>query len=152
MVWVGIDNDFTGKELSGLACALTIFAGISMVSNVLFWSGKSINLRKSVPFIVLIALVLAFALISSYPPGVLFALFLGYAASGYVVWALRWKRKHDARNAATFAAPPRTDTDTDTAASTTTQTASGAAPEAPIQTRDIDTDAETDNAGAPPRS
>ncbi len=150
MVWVGIDNDFTGKELSGLACALTIFAGISMVSNVLFWSGKSINLRKSVPFIVLIALVLAFALISSYPPGVLFALFLVYAGSGYVVWALRWKRKYDARNAGAFAAPLRTDGDSDAAASTTAQTDAGTTPEAPIQTSD--TDAKSDNAGAPPRS
>ncbi|MDD3677395.1 CDP-diacylglycerol--serine O-phosphatidyltransferase [Thauera propionica] len=95
MVWVGIDNGFTGDELRGYACALTIFAGVSMVSNVLFWSGKSINLRKSVPFIVVIALVLVFALVSSYPPGILFGLFLVYAASGYVMWLLRWKRKHD---------------------------------------------------------
>ena len=93
MVWVGLDNGFTGTELQWYACVLTIFAGVSMVSNVLFWSGKDINLRKSVPFIVLIALVLAFALISSYPPGILFALFLGYAASGYIVWALRWRKR-----------------------------------------------------------
>ena len=95
MVWVGIDNGFSGNDLRFYACVLTIFAGVSMVSNVLFWSGKSINLRKSVPFIVVIALVLVFALVSSYPPGILFALFLGYAASGYVMWALRWKRRHD---------------------------------------------------------
>ena len=82
MVWVGIDNGF---------------AGVSMVSNVLFWSGKDINLRKSVPFIVLIALVLAFALISSYPPGILFALFLVYAASGYVIAVLRWHRRRQSR-------------------------------------------------------
>ncbi|MDI3491244.1 CDP-diacylglycerol--serine O-phosphatidyltransferase [Thauera propionica] len=105
MVWVGIDNGFTGDELRGYACALTIFAGVSMVSNVLFWSGKSINLRKSVPFIVVIALVLVFALVSSYPPGILFGLFLVYAASGYVMWLLRWKRKHD-RGEATPAPQP----------------------------------------------
>ena len=99
MVWVGIDNDFTGEALSGYACVLTIFAGVSMVSNVLFWSGKSINLRKSVPFIVIFALVLAFALVSSYPPGVLFALFLAYAASGYVMWVMRWKRSRNASSA-----------------------------------------------------
>jgi CDP-diacylglycerol--serine O-phosphatidyltransferase len=97
LVWVGIDNGFSGEELSGYACALTIFAGVSMVSNVLFWSGKSINLRKSVPFIVVIALVLVFALVSSYPPGILFGLFLIYAGSGYVIWALRWKRRKDKR-------------------------------------------------------
>ena len=97
MVWVGLDNDFTGAELGWLAFFLTIFAGVSMVSNVLFWSGKAINLRKSVPFIVVIALVLVFALVSSYPPGVLFALFLAYAGSGYVVWALRWHRRRQGR-------------------------------------------------------
>ncbi|MFV8823829.1 CDP-diacylglycerol--serine O-phosphatidyltransferase [Thauera sp. WH-2] len=97
MVWVGIDNGFSGDELRGYAAALTIFAGVSMVSNVLFWSGKDINLRKSVPFIVLIALVLAFALISSYPPGILFALFLVYAASGYVIAVLRWHRRRQSR-------------------------------------------------------
>ena len=97
LVWVGIDNGFSGDELSGYACVLTIFAGLSMVSNVLFWSGKSINLRKSVPFIVVLAVVLVFALISSYPPGILFGLFLAYAASGYVMWALRWKRRKDKR-------------------------------------------------------
>ncbi|HNO64486.1 MAG TPA: CDP-diacylglycerol--serine O-phosphatidyltransferase [Thauera aminoaromatica] len=106
MVWVGIDNGFAGNELRWYAAVLTIFAGVSMVSNVLFWSGKSINLRKSVPFIVLIALVLAFALISSYPPGILFGLFLAYAGSGYVVAALRWRRRrtHRAEPAAPQAA------------------------------------------------
>jgi len=101
MVWVGLDNGFAGPELQWYACGLTIFAGVSMVSNVLFWSGKDINLRKSVPFIVLIALVLAFALISSYPPGILFALFLAYAASGYVFALVRWRRRRQNRLEAT---------------------------------------------------
>jgi CDP-diacylglycerol--serine O-phosphatidyltransferase len=68
-----------------------------MVSNVFFWSGKDINLKKSVPFIVLIALVLAFALVSSYPPGVLFALFLAYAFSGYVLYGWRWMNRRRRR-------------------------------------------------------
>lgn len=93
MVWVVIDNGLTGDDVRWFAFVLTIFAGLSMVSNVLFWSGKDINLRRSVPFIVVIAVVLAFALISFYPPGVLFALFLAYAASGYLVWLWRWLRR-----------------------------------------------------------
>ena len=90
---------------------LTIFAGVSMVSNVLFWSGKDINLRKSVPFIVVIALVMAFALVSSYPPGVLFALLLVYAASGYVIYVWRFAQKRRRREAA--AAPERRDEPTE---------------------------------------
>lgn len=91
LVWVVIDHGISGYDVRWYACVLTIFAGVSMVSNVLFWSGKSINLRKSVPFIVLIALVMAFALVSSYPPGVLFGLFVTYALSGYVMYVLRWR-------------------------------------------------------------
>ncbi|MFN3985181.1 MAG: CDP-diacylglycerol--serine O-phosphatidyltransferase [Rhodocyclaceae bacterium] len=93
MVWVVIDNGLTGQDVAWFALVLTVFAGLSMVSNVLYWSGKDINLRKSVPFIVVIAVVLVFALISSYPPGVLFALFLAYAASGYVIWGWRLLRR-----------------------------------------------------------
>ncbi|NLF55189.1 MAG: CDP-diacylglycerol--serine O-phosphatidyltransferase, partial [Thauera phenolivorans] len=100
LVWVMLDNGVAGHDMRWYACVLTVFAGISMVSNVLFWSGKDINLRKSVPFIVLIALVLAFALVSSYPPGVLFALFLVYAASGYVIYVWRLLRRRKRRQEA----------------------------------------------------
>ncbi|CAL95774.1 CDP-diacylglycerol--serine O-phosphatidyltransferase [Azoarcus olearius] len=93
LVWVSIDNGVTGDDVRWYACILTIIAGVSMVSNVLFWSGKDLNLRKSVPFIVVIAPVMAFALVSSNPPVVLFALFLVYAASGYIMWAWRWSSR-----------------------------------------------------------
>jgi CDP-diacylglycerol--serine O-phosphatidyltransferase len=78
---------------------LTIFAGLTMVSNIRYWSGKDINLRKSVPFVMVAAVALGFALISSHPPGVLFALFLAYALSGYVIAAVDWlnRRKKLAR-------------------------------------------------------
>ena len=92
LVWVVIDNGVSGEDVRWFAGFLTIFAGVSMVSNVQFWSGKDINLRKSVPFIVVNALVMAIALVSSYPPGVLFGLFLAYAASGYVIFVMRWLR------------------------------------------------------------
>lgn len=104
MIWVVIDAGYTGQDVRWLALGLTTFAGLSMVSSVLFWSGKDINLRKSVPFIVVIAFVLGFALISSYPPGVLFALFLVYALSGYVLWA--WRRIRRWRTRRGRQAPP----------------------------------------------
>jgi CDP-diacylglycerol--serine O-phosphatidyltransferase len=93
LVWVLIDNGWTGQEARWYACTLTIFAGVTMVSNVRYYSGKDINLRRSVPFIVVAAFALGFALVSTYPPGVLFALFLGYALSGYVLTALSWKSR-----------------------------------------------------------
>lgn len=99
LVWVLIDNGWTGEEAAWYACILTIFAGITMVSNIRYWSGKDINLRKSVPFMVVAVIALGFAVVSSYPPGVLFALFLVYALSGYVIAFIDWlnRRKKLAR-------------------------------------------------------
>ncbi|MDD5180663.1 MAG: CDP-diacylglycerol--serine O-phosphatidyltransferase [Gallionellaceae bacterium] len=92
-VWVMLDNHFSGHELRWYAAALTVFAGLSMVSNLRFYSFKDFNMRKSVPFIVIFLLALFFILISSYPAGVLFLLFLGYALSGYVLWLLDMRKK-----------------------------------------------------------
>ncbi|MBI4756995.1 MAG: CDP-diacylglycerol--serine O-phosphatidyltransferase [Betaproteobacteria bacterium] len=96
LVWVLQDNGLGGEEMRWYACALTMFAGLTMVSNFRYYSFKDINLRRSVPFMVLIGLVMVFVLISSYPPGVLFALFLAYAVSAYVLagWHLirQWRR------------------------------------------------------------
>jgi len=99
LVWVCIDNDWTGEGTTWFACVLTIFAGITMVSNLRYYSGKDINLRKSVPFMMVVAIALSFALVSSYPSGVLFALFLLYALSGYVLGVSGWleRRKRLAR-------------------------------------------------------
>lgn len=93
LVWVLIDNAWSGFDARWYACTLTIFVGVTMVSNLRFYSGKDINLRKSVPFVIVVAVALGFALVSSYPPGVLFALFLLYALSGYVLEAFAWWRK-----------------------------------------------------------
>lgn len=91
-VWVMGDFDFTGQELRWYAAAITVFAGLSMVSNVRFNSFKDLNMRKSVPFIAIFVLALFFILISSYPPGVLFILFFGYALSGYVRCLINWRK------------------------------------------------------------
>lgn len=85
LVWVLIDNGWSGEEARWFACVATMFAGVTMVSTIRYWSGKDINLRRSVPFFAVVAIALAFALVSSYPAGVLFGLFLCYAASGYVL-------------------------------------------------------------------
>ena len=82
LVWVGIDNGFSGPDLRWAACFITIFAGLTMVSNVLYFSGKEFNLRRRVPFFAVLAIMLGFALISLDPASVLFLL---YAASGYVL-------------------------------------------------------------------
>ena len=92
-VWVMLDYGFTGDDVRWYGAALTVFAGLSMVSNLPFYSFKDFNMRKSVPFVAIFLIALSFILISSYPPGVLFALFMAYAASGYVMWIIRLRNK-----------------------------------------------------------
>ena len=93
-VWIVQDLGISGVEARWYAFGLTLFAGITMVSNIPYWSGKEIDLRRSVPFMVIPAVAVGYALVTSYPPGVLFALFLAYALSGYVMagWR-RWFRR-----------------------------------------------------------
>jgi CDP-diacylglycerol--serine O-phosphatidyltransferase len=93
------------KDLAWVAWVFTVYAGVTMVSNAPFYSFKDINLRRSVPFIFVIGVVLLFVLVSSDPPVVLFSLFVLYGLSGYVVWAWRlksgrsapWREVPDAR-------------------------------------------------------
>ena len=91
-VWVMNDYGIAGADIRWVAVALTLFAGLSMVSNIRFYSFKDFNMRKSVPFIAIFLLALFFILISSYPPGVLFLLFFGYAISGYVSWLYGFRK------------------------------------------------------------
>jgi len=84
-------------EMRWIAWTLAMFAGLTMVSNVRFYSGKDINLRKSVPFGVVVAIAIAIVMLSQVAdnlPELLFGVFLLYAGSGYVMWLVdRVRRK-----------------------------------------------------------
>jgi CDP-diacylglycerol--serine O-phosphatidyltransferase len=81
-VWVGVDNDLRGEDLAWPALILTAGAGLLMVSNILFHSFKQIDFKGKVPFFAIVAVMLAFAVILTEPPLVLFAIFLAYTVSG----------------------------------------------------------------------
>lgn len=89
LVWVMDDLRFAGTDLSWLAWIVTLYAGLTMVTNVPFYSFKDINFRKSVPFIAIFLIVLAFVAISSDPPKMVFGLFVCYGLSGYGVYFWR---------------------------------------------------------------
>jgi len=92
-VWVMLDNKFTGYDLRWYAAALTVFAGLSMVSNFKYYSFKSINMRKSVPFFVIFLFALFFIFVAQNPPLHLFLLFFGYCLSGYVMSLIGLRKK-----------------------------------------------------------
>jgi CDP-diacylglycerol--serine O-phosphatidyltransferase len=88
-VWVMDDLRFAGTQLTWAAWSITLFAGLTMVTNVPFYSFKDINFRKSVPFIAVFVIVLLFVAVSSDPPKVLFGLFILYGLSGYAIFFWR---------------------------------------------------------------
>ena len=89
LVWVMNDLGFGGEAwLAWLAWSVTMFSGITMVTNVPFYSFKDINLKKSVPFWAALAIVAAMTVIATKPAVMLFLLVVAYSVSGYVQWAL----------------------------------------------------------------
>jgi CDP-diacylglycerol---serine O-phosphatidyltransferase len=97
MIWVFNDYQVQGGEVKLLAAFMTIYAGITMVSNVRFYSGKDINLRRAVPFWVVLVLVTAILLILVEPSHVLWGLMLAYGVSGYVHWVVQRLRSDAAQ-------------------------------------------------------
>jgi CDP-diacylglycerol--serine O-phosphatidyltransferase len=94
MIWVFNEYRVAGADVHWFAAAVTIYAGVTMVSSVKFYSGKDINLRRAVPFSAAVAFVLALLLISIEPPIVLWGVMLAYGVSGYVMWLVqRWRRE-----------------------------------------------------------
>ncbi len=98
LVWVIDDFGIQRADvIRAIAAAVTLFAGITMVSNVPFYSFKDINLRKSVPFWAVLLIALGIVVISSKPSMILFLLFVAYSLSGYVVWVVKWRRSRHHR-------------------------------------------------------
>jgi CDP-diacylglycerol--serine O-phosphatidyltransferase len=92
-IWIGHDNGIDGADVSLLLVLLTAGAGLLMVSNFRYHSFKVLDMHGRVPFVMLVAVMLGFALVVLDPPIVLFLLFLGYALSGPVL-TLVHRRRH----------------------------------------------------------
>ena len=90
-VWLTVDNrvPVTLGWLPWVAFVLTVYAGVTMVSNAPFYSGKALDIRHRVPFAAILLVVAAFVAVSSDPPIMLFGLFVLYGLSGYIFWAYR---------------------------------------------------------------
>ena len=93
-IWVLDDAGFMGFRegpwLDWTAFSITLYAGLTMVTNVPFYSFKDVSFKRSVPFIVIVAIALGIAIVSFHPPSVLFGLFVVYGLSGYGVYV--WRR------------------------------------------------------------
>jgi len=100
MVWSGEEVfELAGKSVEELAFALTVLAGLLMVSNVRYHSFKGINFKERVPFVAMLLTVLIIVVVSSNPPVMLFGGFMIYAISGPVLTLVYLRRRRAERKA-----------------------------------------------------
>lgn len=93
-IWVVTDAqgyvDVNGDRVLSIAAAVcALYAGLTMVVNVPFYSFKDFSLKRSVPFIVIVLIALGIGIINLYPAAVIFGIFCIYGVSGYAVYAYK---------------------------------------------------------------
>ena len=105
-IWLATDAGIEGRDLVWPMFVLTLYAGLTMVTNAPFYSFKDLSLRRSVPFAAIVLVALGIAIINIHPPTVLFALFVLYGLSGYGVYAWRKAKGHPASVVSTSTREP----------------------------------------------
>lgn len=90
----GYESYVSPQVVSWTMFAITLYAGITMVTNLPFYSFKDLRARRSVPFVSVVLVVLVIAIINIDPPLVLFGVFVAYAFSGFVVYFYRRSKGH----------------------------------------------------------
>ncbi len=94
-IWLMTDLGFEGTDklwgisIPWITFALALYSGLTMVTNVPFYSFKDVSMKKSVPFVVIVLIALGIAVINIDPPTVMFGLFIAYGFSGYAVYLWR---------------------------------------------------------------
>lgn len=95
-VWVCQDQGWVGDalpvELATVVGVLTALVAILMVVNVPYHSFKGFDLNGRVPFVVILAVVLIFGLVTVDPPKILLLASLTYALSGPFEQLRRWQK------------------------------------------------------------
>jgi CDP-diacylglycerol--serine O-phosphatidyltransferase len=91
-VWVCETYGIVGQDVRYAALILTIAAGGLMVSRFSYYSFKDLDLRKKVPFVAVLIIMLIFVFLSIEQATVLFSLFFLYMLSGPIVSLFRWNR------------------------------------------------------------
>ena len=88
-IWLMTDSGIEGVEVRWVTFTLMLYAGLTMVTNVPFYSFKDVSMKRSVPFAVIVLIALSIAVINIHPPIVMFSLFVVYGFSGYAVYGWR---------------------------------------------------------------
>ena len=89
-IWLMNDMGVAPSHVRWVTFGLALYAGLTMVTNVPFYSFKDVHMKRSVPFAVIVLIALLIAIVNIDPPIVFFGMFTLYGISGYIVYF--WRR------------------------------------------------------------
>ncbi len=89
LIWVATDMGIDGASMAWPMFVVALFAGLTMVTNVPFYSFKDVHMKRSVPFAVIVLIAIGIAVINIDPPIVMFGIFVVYGLSGYLIYFWR---------------------------------------------------------------
>ena len=92
MVWTWVDNlaPMASPQVSIAVAVIASTTALLMVSNINYYNPK--NIKSRVPFVYMLAAVLLFIVVATYPPGMLFCVGLAYGLSGPIQAMIRFSR------------------------------------------------------------
>ncbi|MFN0306124.1 MAG: CDP-alcohol phosphatidyltransferase family protein [Burkholderiales bacterium] len=88
-VLAATEHDVAGPNLAWIASALAVFAGGTMVSNVLFFSGKDINVRSRWSLVAAVFFIGLAVMFASHLASIVFTMTFAYVMSGYLFAVVR---------------------------------------------------------------
>lgn len=94
LIWYCTEAEISVEGYQTLVALYVAIIGLLMVSNVLFYSFKDVNLKGKIPFVKMIMIVLVAGFVSTNPELYLWLFFLGYSFSGPVLWLWRKGKSH----------------------------------------------------------
>ncbi len=93
-VWCGETLGISGSKVEYIALVLTLYSGLMMVSNVKFYSFKTLSFYKEIPHYMLapalIVLIFLLVLLIQKTGLILFMIFMGYGISGPLYTLYSW--------------------------------------------------------------
>ncbi|WP_119395825.1 CDP-diacylglycerol--serine O-phosphatidyltransferase [Salinibius halmophilus] len=94
-VWVFSSYDLASEWTSLVLTATLIAVGLLMVSNVRYFSFKTLGIKRKVPFIAMPAMIMIFAMVLLEPAIVLLSMAATYTVSGLVIefWHLKGRKR-----------------------------------------------------------
>ena len=93
VLWFCTKHHITGDSIKSIILGVTLIVALLKVSTIPFRSFKDFDARDKIPFLAVVAIVLALAFVALDPPDVFLAVFGLYVLSGPVMWVKHYFKR-----------------------------------------------------------